>query len=55
MEALNACPRHGLETWLLVSYFYDGIYLAMKKLLETVWRRVHEKKSRGSFGFLMSA
>ena len=34
MEALNACPHHGFDTWLLVSYFYDGIYLAMKQLSE---------------------
>ena len=36
MEALNACPDHGFDTWLLVSYFYDGMSLAMKQLLETV-------------------
>ena len=36
MEVLNACPHHGFDTWLLVSYFYDGISLAMKQLLETM-------------------
>ena len=36
MEALNACPYHGFDTWLLVSYSYDGISPAMKKLLETM-------------------
>ena len=36
MEALNACPHHGFDSWLLVSYFYDGISLAMKQLLETM-------------------
>ena len=36
MEALNACPHHGFETWLLVSYFYDGISPALKQLLETM-------------------
>ena len=30
MEALNACPYHGFDTWLLVRYFYDGISPAMK-------------------------
>ena len=35
MEALNTCPHHGFDTWLLVSYFYDEISLAMKQLLET--------------------
>ena len=36
MEALNACPYHGFNTWLLVSYFYDEISPAMKQLLETM-------------------
>ena len=39
MEALNACPHHGFDTWLLVSYFYDGISPAMKQLLETMCGR----------------
>ncbi|KAL6319766.1 hypothetical protein AAG906_036824 [Vitis piasezkii] len=25
MEVFNACPHHGLDTWMLVSYFYEGI------------------------------
>ena len=36
MEALDACPHHGFDTWLLVSYFYDGISPTMKQLLETM-------------------
>ena len=36
MEALNACPRHGFDSWLLVSYFYNGISPSMKQLLETM-------------------
>ena len=36
MEALNVCPHHGFDTWLLVSYFYDEISLSMKQLLETM-------------------
>nr|CAN74811.1 hypothetical protein VITISV_015188 [Vitis vinifera] len=36
MEAINACPHHGFDTWLLVSYFYDGISSSMKQLLETM-------------------
>ena len=51
MEALNAYSHPGFDTWLLVSYFYDGISPAMKQLLETVWRRLHEQKSRRNFGF----
>ncbi|RVW68909.1 hypothetical protein CK203_064292 [Vitis vinifera] len=34
MEAINACPHHGFDTWLLVSYFYDGMSSLMKQLLE---------------------
>ena len=36
MEALNACPHHGFDTWLLVNYFYDENSPAMKQLLETM-------------------
>nr|CAN64603.1 hypothetical protein VITISV_033149 [Vitis vinifera] len=35
-EAINACPHHGFDTWLLVSYFYDGMSSSMKQLLETM-------------------
>ena len=37
MEALDAYPHHGFDTWLLVSYFYDGISPFMKQLLETMY------------------
>ncbi|RVW62989.1 hypothetical protein CK203_059278 [Vitis vinifera] len=36
MEAINACPHHDFDTWLLVSYFYDGMSSSMKQLLETM-------------------
>ena len=36
MEAINAYPHHGFDTWLLVSYFYDGMPSSMKQLLETI-------------------
>ena len=36
MGALNDCPHHGFDTWLLVSYFYDGISPSIKQLLETM-------------------
>ena len=39
MEALDACPHHGFDTWLLVSHFYDGSSPAMKQLLETMCGR----------------
>ena len=37
MEARNACPYHGFDTWLLVNYFCDGISPSMKQLLETMY------------------
>ncbi|RVW67069.1 Retrovirus-related Pol polyprotein from transposon opus [Vitis vinifera] len=36
MEAINACPHHGFDTWLLVSYFYDGMSSSIKQLLKTM-------------------
>ncbi|RVW71373.1 hypothetical protein CK203_060932 [Vitis vinifera] len=36
METINAYPHHGFDTWMLVSYFYEGMSPAMKQLLETM-------------------
>ena len=36
IEAINACPYNGFDTWMLVSYFYEGMSLTMKQLLETM-------------------
>ena len=36
METLDACPHYEFDTWMLVSYFYDGISPALKQLLETM-------------------
>ena len=36
MEALDAYPHHGFDTWLLVRHFYDGISPPKKQLLETM-------------------
>ncbi|RVW84305.1 hypothetical protein CK203_036637 [Vitis vinifera] len=36
MEVINACPHHGFDTWMLVSYFYEGMSPTMKQLLETM-------------------
>ncbi|RVW71456.1 hypothetical protein CK203_057570 [Vitis vinifera] len=40
MEAINACPHHGFDTWLLVSYFYDDIN--MKAKVAAMVRRLEE-------------
>ncbi|RVW95557.1 hypothetical protein CK203_039106 [Vitis vinifera] len=36
LKNINACPHHGFDTWLLVSFFYDGMSSSMKQLLETM-------------------
>ena len=36
MEAISGSPHYGFDTWLLVSYFYDGTSSSMKQLLETM-------------------
>ncbi|RVX07034.1 hypothetical protein CK203_030527 [Vitis vinifera] len=41
MEAINACPHHGFDTWLLVSYFYDGKVVAMARRLEELEMKKH--------------
>ena len=48
MEAINAYPHHGFDTWLLVSYFYDGgMYVLneeinMKAKVAAMARRLEE-------------
>ena len=36
LETIGACPHEGVDTWLLVNHFYDGMSLTMKQLLETM-------------------
>ena len=59
MEALNACPHHGFDTWLLVNYFYDGISPAMKQLLETIcggdFLSKHPKEALDFLGYVAEA
>ncbi|RVW62120.1 Retrovirus-related Pol polyprotein from transposon 17.6 [Vitis vinifera] len=35
-EIVVACPHHGFDNWMLVSYFYEGMAPPMKQLLETM-------------------
>ena len=37
-EIVAACPHHGFDNWMLVSYFYEGMAPPMKQLLETMCR-----------------
>ena len=59
MEALNACPHHGFDTWLLVSYFYDGISPTIKQLLETMrggdFLSKHPEEALDSLGYVDEA
>ena len=59
MEALNAYPHHGLDTWLLVSYFYDEISPVMKQLLETMcggdFSCKHPKEALDFLGYVAEA
>ncbi|RVW82505.1 hypothetical protein CK203_046276 [Vitis vinifera] len=49
MEAINACPHHGFDTWLLVSYFYDGMSSSMKQILETIGWDEPNSREKGKF------
>ena len=35
-EIVAACPYHGFDNWMLVSYFYEDMLPPMKQLLETM-------------------
>ena len=45
-EAMNACPHHGYETWKLVEFFYEGLTMNMKQLLESLCNGQFLSKSR---------
>ena len=36
LETIGASPHHGIDTWLLVNNFYDGMSPTMNQLLETM-------------------
>ena len=36
MDTINACPHRGFEKLTLVNFFYDGLTLSMKQLLESM-------------------
>ena len=52
MEAINACPHHDFDTWLLVSYFYDSMSSSMKQLLETMCGDFMSKNPEEAMDFL---
>ena len=35
-EMVAACPHHGFDNWMLVSYFYEDMSPLMKQLLEAM-------------------
>ncbi|RVW62108.1 hypothetical protein CK203_064661 [Vitis vinifera] len=52
MEAINACPHHGFDTWLLVSYFYDGVFFNEATPRNYVWRDFMSKNPEEAMDFL---
>ena len=47
MELLNACSHHGYLLWKLAYYFYEGLTLHLKQLLESVCNGEYMKKKCG--------
>ena len=47
MEVVNACPHHGYEDWDIVNYFYDGLAIENKHLLESMCNGSFLHKSLG--------
>ena len=45
MELLNACPHHDYLVWKLADYFYEGLTLHFKQLLESVCNGEYMKKN----------
>jgi hypothetical protein len=41
---LNTCPHHGFETWRLVSYFYEGLILRDRQMVELMCNGTFEDK-----------
>ena len=52
MEAINACPHHGFDTWLLVSYFlWWHVIFNEADIGDNVWGRFHEQEPWGGYRF----
>jgi len=43
-DLLNTCPRHGFETWRLVSHFYEGLTPKDRQMVELMCNRTFEDK-----------
>ena len=55
MDAVNECLHHGFEKLTLGNFFYDGLTLSMKHLVESMCNGgfLH-KKENGTLKFLSS-
>jgi len=40
----NTCPRHGFETWRLVSHFYEGLTPKDRQMVELMCNGIFEDK-----------
>jgi hypothetical protein len=45
-DLLNTCPHHGFDTWRLVSYFYEGLTLRDRQMVELMCNGTFEDKDR---------
>ena len=45
VEVMNECSHHNFEVWQLVDYFYEGLTLNMKQLLESMCNEQFSSKS----------
>ena len=34
MEVVNACTHHGFKDWEIANYFYEGLTITLKQLLD---------------------
>ena len=44
-EFLNACPHHNFKGWRLINFFYDGLLLATRQFVETMYNGEFYSKS----------
>lgn len=33
---ITTCSQHGFDSWLILFYFYEGMFPQMKQLFETI-------------------
>ena len=52
-ELLNIFPHHGFETWMLVSYFYEGLISQSRQVVEMMCNdEFRDKSPEGALDYL---